>query len=495
MNLRLVHWLKYPVLTLGTLVSLALLIALFWALVKIATHGQSENQYHLQYKQEYLLRIQQSSGVGPRPNIVFILFDDLGYGDLGVTGSEAIETPNMDRLAQRGVVLNNFYSPAPVCTPARAGFLTGRLPLRAGMPQVVMPSNSVFGIVTRLFDYNKRIPAEEITLADVLGAAGYATGMVGKWHLGDQSPSLPNDMGFQEFFGALYSNDMEPFDLYRDREIAIPAPADQTRLNEWYGDEAARFIKAHSSSHFFLYLPHNFPHIPLYAAENNIGRSAAGLYGDVVESLDDLVDKVVKTLESEGVLDNTLILITSDNGPWYQGSAGGDRGRKGETFEGGMHVPMIVHWPSVLPAGQSLDGLSMGTDWFPTILDWLQLPLPADRIIDGRSLRAMLEHEAGSPNDYLYFFMGEELLAIRDQRYKYHRRRAVTYVLADSIISPGQQRGPWLFDTTTDHNESYDVSMRDLKTAQRMDKVLTAKRREMEENKRGWMMPATSSRN
>jgi arylsulfatase A-like enzyme len=463
--------------SVGGLLLVALIFLAGWATLTIATYSQTDDQAHLQQKIAYL----QSVAELPR--------DDLGYGDLGFTGSQAIATPTMNALAEAGVVMNNFYSPAPVCTPARAGFLTGRQALRAGIPDVVFPESHPIANLNRLRGSATRIPAEEITLADVLQANGYRTGMVGKWHLGDHSPSLPNDMGFQEFFGSLYSNDMTPFALYRNRDITIEAPADQTRLNEWYGDAAKEFISAGNEQPFFLYLAHNFPHYPLSRPAADVNRSAGGLYGDVVEGLDDVVAGVVQTLKQQGVYENTLILISSDNGPWYQGSPGSDRGRKGETFEGGMHVPMLVHWPEQIPGGRSLDGISMGTDWFPTILDWLELPLPQDRIIDGKSLRGMLSADEDSPNEYLFYFSSDQLMAVRDARYKYHGQRKYMYTISGSSIALPVTKGPWLFDADTDYNESYDISMLKTAEAERLQQVLDDKREEMIENPRGWIEP------
>jgi arylsulfatase A-like enzyme len=481
------RWLKYTALTLGTLLLICLLFAALWAALKITFYDQLDDEYHLAQKQDYLQAVSELPRGDDRPNIVLILFDDLGYGDLAYTGSKAINTPGIDALAREGVSLTRFYSPAPVCTPSRAGYLTGRFAPRAGIPLVVFPTGSIIDRFMRLTDLNLRIPAEEITLADVLRAVGYATAMVGKWHLGDRSPSLPNDMGFEDYFGALYSNDMEPFALYRNRKIEIEAPVDQTRLNEWYGQEANKFIEQNSGGPFFLYLAHNFPHFPLSRPPQDEGRSEGGLYGDVVEGLDDIVAGLVTTLKAQGVFDDTLILITSDNGPWYQGSPGYQRGRKGETFEGGMHVPMLVHWPHGIQGGRSSDGISMGIDWFPTILDLLDLPLPEDRIIDGKSLREMLEKDTPSPNEYLYYFAGENLMAVRDQYYKYHDERDVAYVTADFPFTPRARKGPWLFNTETDFDESYDISMKKTHVAERLQAVLEDKREEMSQNPRGWI--------
>lgn len=480
-------WLKRLSLSIGMVLLGSLVLGGLWLTLKISFYQQEDMQQHIIGKQHYLEGIANTPIAEGHPNIVFILFDDLGYGDLSLTGSNSIKTPGIDGLAASGLNLTNFYAPAPVCTPSRAGFLTGRFPLRAGMPNVVFPSTHPLSNMHKISDRNVRFPAEEITLADVLQAAGYATGMVGKWHLGDESPSLPNDMGFQEYFGALYSNDMTPFALYRNRDIEIEAPADQTRLNEWYGDEASAFIKRHSDKPFFLYFAHNFPHIPLYSPDEDKGRSEGGLYGDVVEALDDVVESVVLTLKEQGVYENTLILITSDNGPWYQGSPGDNRGRKSDTFEGGMHVPMIVHWPAKFSSGRTIDGISMGTDWFPTLLDWLGLPLPKDRIIDGKSLRGMLENDAPSPNDYIYYFAGETLKAVRDSRYKYHDRRGVVHTSSEMPIGMAIPKGPWLFDTQYDFNESYDISMNEPEVTERLKNALERKRQEMLDNKRGWL--------
>jgi len=488
-------WIKRLCLFLGAALLLSVLAVALWLGLKIFFYQQQDNEAHLLEKQSYLEKVGKLDRAAGRPNIVFILFDDLGYGDLGFTGSTAIRTPAMDELARDGISMSQYYSPAPVCTPARAGLLTGRFPVRAGMPNVVFPSTSPISSIAKLSGANNRFPAEEITIADALKAAGYATGMVGKWHLGDQSPSLPNDLGFDSFFGALYSNDMTPFALYRNRAVEVEAPADQTRLNEWYGGEAERFIAQNKSRPFFLYFAHNFPHIPLYTPDEDKKRSDAGVYGDVVEGLDDVVARVVASLKANGVYENTILLISSDNGPWYQGSPGNSRGRKADIYEGGVHVPMVVNWPARLKGGRTLNGISMGTDWFPTLLDWLNIPLPIDRIIDGKSLTAMLEptEEEGlkdvkkSPHSFLYFFQGEELQAIRDARYKYFDKHKYFYGGGSLPVAAGIQKGPWLFDTLTDHNESYDVSLNRPNIVESMQKVLAAKQLEMIENQRGWL--------
>jgi arylsulfatase A-like enzyme len=478
---------RYLLTTAGVLVGIAVLAVLVSAL-KIAFYEQQDDTVHLRNKQAYLQEIGSLSAVsaGDRPNLVFVLYDDLGYSDFSITGSQAISTPNIDALAREGMMLSQFYSPAPVCTPARFGYLTGRHAER-GLPNVVFPERAHPATwMHKLLGANIRIPAHEITLADILRAAGYRTGMVGKWHLGDHSPSLPNDMGFEEYFGALYSNDMQPFALYRNRNIVHAAPADQTRLSEYYADEAVAFIERHRDEPFFLYLAHNFPHIPLHVRDSRKGQSGGGLYGDVVEELDDDIGQLIAGLKAAGVYDNTLVIISSDNGPWFQGSAGDVRGRKGDTFEGGMRVPFIAHWPGKLCAGCTTDGLAMGTDLLPTVLELLQLPAPEDRVLDGKSLLPMLRENAPSPHDYLFYFSGGDLLAVRDQRFKYMPRRGILYGVAGSNFGFGVPQGPWIFDLENDPNESYDASDRLPEDFRRLQQIHESRVREMQRNPAGW---------
>ncbi|MBP6683595.1 MAG: sulfatase [Halioglobus sp.] len=476
---------------LVSLIFLTLLLALYVA-YRAISYRQQDDSLRLANKREYLQDIAKGAGEGPRdPNIVFLLFDDMGYGDIaaGAVGSNMITTPNIDRLAAQGVVLSDFHSPAPVCTPSRAGFLTGRLPARAGLPNVVFPT----GTAQELFlskvgnpHGNNRLPSDEITLADVLRAAGYATGMVGKWHLGDRSPSLPNDMGFDSFYGALYSNDMEPFALYRDTTIDVPAPADQSYLTEIYTREAVAFIEAHASDRFFLYFAHNFPHDPLAVRAERRGKSDAGLFGDVMEELDDSVGTIVAALERIGKLENTLFIISSDNGPWYQGDAGNQRGRKGSTFEGGMRVPFIAHWPRGIAGGRVEPAMAMGTDLLPTVLQLLRLPAPSDRVLDGRSILGVLTSSAASPHDYLYYYDGETLFAVRDQRFKYRGPAGLFYGTDQMPLAVATPQKEWLFDLAGDPRESYDTSLRHPQELQRLRGAFEARVSQMQANKRGW---------
>ena len=442
-------------------------------------------------KQDYLSRIEtMAPSVENAPNILFILYDDMGYGDIGAgsTNSTTIDTPNIDALAANGVVLTDFHSPSPVCTPSRAGYLTGRLAPRAGLPNVVFPSGSIkefLGSIMGNPDTNIRLPEEEITLADLVHAAGYRTGMIGKWHLGDVSPSLPNDMGFDRFFGSLYSNDMEPFAIYRNRDIEIAAPANQEQLTQWYTEEAISFIQA-SNDPFFLYFAHNFPHDPLHVRKERAGRSDGGLYGDVLEEIDEGIGQLVESLQRSGQLENTLIIITSDNGPWYLGNAGDQRGRKGNTFEGGMRVPFIAHWPTAIVGGRTESAMAMGIDLFPTLLEILELPAPDDRKIDGRSMLPTLVHGGPSAHEFLYYIDGETLFAVRDQRFKYRAPAGVFYSTDQMPIGIAVPQKSWLFDLDLDPRESYDTSIRHPDQVERLRKEFERKRNEMASDPRGW---------
>jgi uncharacterized sulfatase len=357
------------------------------------------------------------------------------------------------------------------------------------LPDVVFPTGSTTSILFNGVlnaEGNNRLPSDEITLPEVLRGVGYTTGMVGKWHMGDRSPSLPNDFGFSSFYGALYSNDMTPFALYRNKRIVLEAPVDQRNLSELYTDEVTGFIEAQGDSPFFMYFAHNFPHDPLSVRASRSGQSDAGLFGDVVEELDEGIGRIIASLEKAGKLENTLIIISSDNGPWFLGDAGDQRGRKGSTFEGGMRVPFIAHWPQGFAGGRVESGMAMGTDLLPTILDFLRLPPPTDRLLDGKSIRTILEVGAPTPHDYLYHYDGEMLFAVRDQRFKYRGPLGVHYTMDQMAVGFRVPQKEWLFDLEKDPGESYDVSDRYPQDLKRLRMAFQAKSREMEFNKRGW---------
>jgi arylsulfatase A-like enzyme len=468
---------------------LLVMVGVVYLGIRLLAYAQLDDGDHLAAKQDYLESLA-GHPASERPNIVIILLDDLGYGDVGAFGAKSIDTPHIDSLAAGGTRFTHYYSPSPVCSPSRAGLMTGRYPPRAGLGHVVFPEGHPISSAQKIGGIHTRIPAEEIMLSDMLKAIGYNTGMVGKWHMGDVAPSLPNDFGFDSYYGGLYSNDMKPFPLYRNRQVEEPAELDQTRMNGLYTREVVRFIEAQeATTPFFLYYAHNFPHIPLYSSPEQAGKSNAGLYGDVVEDIDNSVGALLAALRRKGLMDNTLVVFTSDNGPWYQGSPGFVRGRKNETWEGGQRVPFIAQWPGRVAAGATRTAPISGVDLLPTIASLLGLALPTDRLIDGTDISGPLLGNGTLDNRPLYYYSqsGVTLDAVRDGRFKYHRRRGVRATGMYDRIDMLTAKGPWLFDLRDDAQESYDVSARYPRDRQRLEAVFTARDAEMANNPRGWI--------
>jgi len=478
---------------LGALALLLLLSALglvAWLAYRDATYQQRDDAQALVRKGAELAWMgeQASAASGaPRPNVVLVLFDDLGTGDLGAYSGHSPATPRIDALANEGAAFDAFYAPAPYCTPSRVGFLTGRWPIRTTLTQVVFPRGHAVNHLQRTTGRSIRLPADELLLPEALKAAGYATAMVGKWHLGDEAPSRPNDLGFDHYFGVLHSNDMAPLPLWRNREVAEPHPVDQRFLTPRYTEEAIAWIEQHAQQPFFLHFAHSFPHIPLHATPEQAGRSDAGLYGDVIADLDASVGKLVDALERLGLAQNTVVLITSDNGPWYQGSAGEARGRKNDTFEGGMRVPFIASWPGRI-ARQRVATPVAGVDVFPTVLALAGVPLPRDRAIDGNDLSSALLSGAEPPQRPVYYYSDRELQALRVGRWKLHARHGVYGGAPWSFpFVPLVGQGPWLFDLARDPTESYDVHEKYPDDFARLEAVRAAWAREVEANPRGWI--------
>jgi arylsulfatase A-like enzyme len=481
---------KQPLKISLIVIFLLLLSVILVPIAVVGAYKQEDNSNHLALKKSYLRSLAALPTPMARPNVVLILLDDLGYGDIGVYGAQSINTPHIDSMAENGTRYTHYYSASPVCTTARAALLTGRYPPRAGLAQVVFPEGSWISDGQKLAGLNTRIPAEEIMIPEVLKAVGYRTGMVGKWHMGDLSPSLPNEFGFDFYYGARYSNDMTPFMLYRNEVIEEPAELDQTRLNELYTEEVVGFIEQQDSdTPFFLYYAHNFPHIPLYSSDGQAGKSDAGLYGDVVEDIDRSVGKLLAALERKGLSNDTLIIFTSDNGPWYQGNPGYSRGRKNQTWEGGQRVPFIVQWPGRVAAGAEDASLISGVDLMPTLLRLLALPLPDDRVVDGIDIStALLAISPLAERELFYFPQGGNVPdAVRDERFKYHRRRGVRGSGFTESIDVLVQKGPWLFDLAVDEQESYDVSTRYPDELVRLQAIYQARVDEMNTNPRGWL--------
>src|SRR5215471_1807959 len=296
------------------------------------------------------------------PNIVFIYADDLGYGDLGVYGSK-IRTPNLDRMAAEGVRFTQFYSANPVCSPARAALLTGRYPTRTGVPRVLNPNDTA------------GLALNETTIAQMLKGSGYRTMCIGKWHLGHQPQFLPTSRGFDEYFGIPYSNDMTPRPLLHNAE-QLEEPANLENLTQRYTEQAVKFLERDRGTPFFLYMPHTFPHIPLAASPRFRGKSPLGLYGDVIEELDWSVGEVFSALRRTRADGNTLVMFSSDNGPWYQGSPGPLRGRKGSTYEGGVREPLLARFPGRIPKGTVCNGVAGTIDILPTLAKLTGAALP-----------------------------------------------------------------------------------------------------------------------
>jgi arylsulfatase A-like enzyme len=431
----------------------------------------------------YLDSILPADRASALPNIIIILADDLGYGDLE---SLALDTPSLDRLAAEGVCLTSACASAALCTPSRAGLLTGRYPVRTHMTNPLYPTghpmNALMDVLGRYAYGVRGIPQDEILLPEVLGRRGYRTGLVGKWHLGDKPGHLPNDRGFDSFYGALYSNDVQPYAIYRDTEIELRAPADQNLLTRTFTQKAVTFIRRQKENPFFLLLAHAMPHEPMHASEDFLKRSAAGLYGDAVEELDWSVGQILDTLSELGLEGNTLLIFTSDNGPWWQGSPGFARGRKILAFEGGFRVPFIATWPGVIPAGTASSEMSMNFDLFATCLKLAGAPLPQDRIIDGRDILPVLAGRSLSPHDTLLYYDTRTLVALRRNRWKYHRR-----FRTDNAGYWPLEQGPFLFDLSIDPNESYSLVDTEPELAAELAAMLNAREAQMTANLRGWL--------
>ncbi|RPA68589.1 DUF229 domain-containing protein [Cyclobacteriaceae bacterium YHN15] len=335
------------------------------------------------------------------PNIVFIFTDDLGYGDLGCFGATDIATPNIDRIAAEGIKFTSFMSASPVCSPSRAGLLTGRMPQRMGINAVFFPE-SLSGM-----------DPEEITIAEILKEKGYRTGIVGKWHLGHLEKFLPLNQGFDEYFGIPYSNDMTSVVYMRDNDVE-EYKVDQRYTTRTYTEESLKFIDSVDDQPFYLYLAHNMPHVPIYASPEFEGTSNRGLYGDVIQEIDWSVGEILKKLEEKGILENTLIVFSSDNGPWlvmedHGGSAGPLREGKQFTFEGGVRVPTVAMWKGKIDPGQVYEQLATQMDWFPTFCHIVGAEVPQDREIDGKDLSAVLFENGSREGDtFLYYMLSSQ---------------------------------------------------------------------------------------
>ena len=328
------------------------------------------------------------------PNIVLIFTDDQGYGDVGVFGAHDISTPNLDRMAKTGVQLSSFYAAQAVCSASRAGLLTGCYPNRIGIHNAMMPNST------------KGLNPSETTIAEMLQDIGYATGIFGKWHLGDHPDFMPNKHGFDEWFGIPYSNDMWPYHpqqgpvfdfpdlpLY-ENEVVIDTLTEQSQFTTQITERSIDFIQRHKDKPFFLYVPHPQPHVPLFVSDKFKGKSDRGLYGDVIMELDWSVGEIINSLKANGLEDNTIVIFTSDNGPWlsygnHAGSARPLREGKGTGWEGGQREPFLLQYPKKLTGGKVIDAPVMAIDILPTLAELTGATLPELRI-DGKNVWSVI---------------------------------------------------------------------------------------------------------
>ena len=394
-----------------------------------------------------------------KPNVVIIFIDDLGYADIGPFGATKQKTPHLDRMAAEGMKLTSFYA-APVCSVSRAQMMTGCYGARVSVPGVYFPGGP------------QGLNPKEVTLAERLKELGYATQCVGKWHLGDQPEFLPTKQGFDHYLGIPYSNDMQKksketgervVPLLRDDKVAeLLTDEKQSQIVERYTKEAVGFITANKDRPFFLYLPHNAVHTPIHAGEKFRGKSANGRFGDWVEEVDWSVGRVLETLRELKLAENTLVVFTSDNGPWLvKGADGGSakplRGGKGSTWEGGVRVPTIAWWPGKIAPKSTSDAVAGTIDLLPTCVTIAGGKVPAGPVIDGRDLSPVLFGKSkDSPREAHYYFSGYNLQAVRQGRWKL--AVAAQADAADKTTAEASKTNPRLYDLDKDIGETTNLA-------------------------------------
>lgn len=407
------------------------------------------------------------------PNIVLIFTDDQGYQDVGCYGSPNIKTPYLDQMAKEGVRFTNFYVSQPVCSASRASLLTGCYSNRVGVSGAYFPN------------VGKGLHADEETIAEILKPLGYATAIYGKWHLGSEQEFLPTRQGFDEYFGIPYSNDMWPLHPWNDQfkfpllpvieneKVVDTLQEDQNLVTTWYTERAIQFIEKNKDQPFFLYLPHSMPHVPLYVSDKFRGNSEQGLYGDVIEEIDWSTGEILKALKKNGLDDNTLVIFTSDNGPWlsYGGHSGVAlplREGKGTALEGGVRVPCIMRWPGKIPEGLEVSNPAMTIDILPTIAQYTGASLPTKKI-DGKDISHLLAGKTETPphhDAYYFYYKSNELHAVLsgDGRWKLylpHTYRSLNgrEGTNDGLPIPYDQNeiGQELYDLENDISEMTDV--------------------------------------
>jgi len=415
-----------------------------------------------------------AESISEKPNFVIIFCDDLGYADVGCFGAKGFETPNLDRMAAEGMRVTDFYVAAPSCTPSRAALLMGCYPQRVSLPYVLFPRGPKWTKDRTDIGIN----SGEQTVAEILKLQGYAPGGFGKWPLGHHLQFLPTRHGFDEYVGLPYSNDMRPennkeyppLPLMRGESV-IESNPDQSKLTTLYTEEAVKFIEKNKDSPFFVYVPHSMPHVPLYLSGKFKGKSKQGIYGDVIMEIDWSAGQILSTLKRLGIDEKTLVIFTSDNGPWLPyGDHGGLalplREGKGTTWEGGMREPCIMRWPGKIPAGTLCNELSTTMDILPTFAKLAGASLPGKRI-DGKDIWPLMSGKAGarSPHEAFFYYRGWGLQAVRSGKWKLHFPHDY-FTLAGRGGGKGGQPaecepasiGLVLFDLEKDIAEQHDVS-------------------------------------
>ena len=410
------------------------------------------------------------------PNIVLIYCDDMGYGDLGITGHPHIKTPNLDRMALAGTRFTNYYSASPASTASRYAMLTGKYAPRAGFDWVLYPN------------HRRGIHEREITQAEAAKAQGYKTAIYGKWHLGSKEKKyLPLQNGFDEYVGLPYSNDMIPpgfqdIALLNGNDTITMNP-DQSQLTELYTDKAIDFIKRNKKENFFVYIPYAMPHVPLHPGKAFAGKSKRGPYGDVVEEIDYNVGRILKALKKMKLEKNTIVWFISDNGPWILrneqgGSAGLFRDGKGSTWEGGVREPCIAYCPGQIPAAVNED-VVCAMDVYATNLWLTGYELPEDHLTDGQNIASTLGYDVAPKPEtpYYYFGVGHQLMAVRDGKWKLHVK---TWSQIHKDYFDGKL--PLLFNLEMDPSEKYDVADKHPEIVERLTKMINEKRAEVKNN-------------
>lgn len=388
-----------------------------------------------------------------RPNVILIYTDDMGYGDLGCYGNPSIATPNIDRMAAEGVRMTSFYSSAAVSSPSRAGLLTGRYQVRMGM----------YGDrVSVLFpDTPRGLPEEEITIADILKKAGYSTALIGKWHQGHAHPYLPSDNGFDYFFGLYSPNNYKILPLI-DNEEVVQDFADRPNLTQMYTAHAKKYIADHRDTPFFLFLSHTYPHMPVMSSKEFEHKSRRGKYGDCVEEIDWSVGEIFRTLREQGLDGNTLVIFTSDNGPWLRftpnngGSAGPLRGGKGSCWEGGFRMPGIFWFPKKLSPAVCYD-MACQLDLLPTITKLCGGKLPDDRPIDGVDIMPLLRNGRKVRNEFAYY-CGSRLSALRRGKFKAIFEVPDDWYTDTPFLADTSKVDILIFDIETDFDERRNLA-------------------------------------